>query len=83
MQPLRIWRLARGWTQEELAERAGVNPVTVWRLERGARGRVTTWRAIAHALGVALDEIAEYRAHFLISRGVSFVAARTRSRSSR
>lgn len=52
-------RLARGWTQKELADRAGCHSVHLSRLERGTRG--ATWpllRALAEALGVSLDAFA-------------------------
>lgn len=49
-------------TSRELAERAGVSPVTVWRIEAGraTAPQVRTMRAIADALGVRVGEIAEF-----------------------
>lgn len=49
-------------TSRELAERAGVSPVTVWRIEAGrVRGaQVNTMRRIAEALEVSPEEIAEF-----------------------
>ena len=42
---LRAWREWRGYSQRELGERAGVNWVTISRLERGASR--ANWRTIA------------------------------------
>jgi transcriptional regulator with XRE-family HTH domain len=36
-QNVRAARKARGWTQEELAERSGLAPVQISRIERGKR----------------------------------------------
>ena len=46
----------------ELADRAGISPATVWRIERGAAGRLrpATMRAIAKALRVDPAEIEEF-----------------------
>ncbi len=53
-------RLARGLTQRELAERAGVSePTVISRIERGGQvPRLDTAARIAHALGVPLGELA-------------------------
>jgi DNA-binding XRE family transcriptional regulator len=57
---LRVYRDLRGLTQAALAEKAGVNRVTVTEIETGRKqGSVATLRALAGALGVALDELAE------------------------
>lgn len=47
-------RHERGWTQEMLAEQAGVSAVTVSKLEQSARrsARISTLSALAHALEV-------------------------------
>lgn len=46
-------RLARGWTQEDLAERTGLASVQVSRIERGKREvRLTTLVRLQRALGV-------------------------------
>lgn len=58
--PLRVYRDWRGLTQASLAERAGVNRVTVSEIETGRKqGSVTTLRVLANALDVALDDLAE------------------------
>ena len=57
---LRVYRDLRGMTQAALAEKAGVNRMTVAEIETGRKqGSITTLRAVANALGVSLDELAE------------------------
>ena len=56
--PLRVYRVARNWSQSELAERAGITRVTVGALERGENEpQLATARALAAALGVSPDEL--------------------------
>lgn len=56
--PLRVYRDLRGLTQAALAEKAGVNRVTVTEIETGRkRGSVGTLRALAAALAVTLDDL--------------------------
>jgi transcriptional regulator with XRE-family HTH domain len=59
----RLVRLRRlqYWTQEELAERAGVSLAIVSSLEQGLRQdpRLSTVVKLARALGVTLDELAD------------------------
>lgn len=58
--PLRVYRDFRGLTQAALGAKAGVNRVTVTEIETGRKqGSVTTLRALATALDVALDDLAE------------------------
>ena len=58
--PLRVYRDLRGLTQAALAEKAGVNRVTVAEIETGRKqGSIATLRALAGALGVALDDLTE------------------------
>ena len=58
--PLRVYRELRGMTQAVLAEKAGVNRVTVAEIEIGRKqGSVATLRRLAEALGVRLDDLAE------------------------
>lgn len=52
---MRTLRTARRWTQEELAERAGLGVATVARLERSGRGQIATLLRIASALGRLRD----------------------------
>ena len=56
--PLRVYRAARGLSQEQLAQRAGVSVATLGRLERGThRPREATVRVLASALGVSVQAL--------------------------
>jgi mRNA interferase RelE/StbE len=56
--PLRVYRDLRGMTQAALAEKSGVNRVSVAEIETGRKqGSVATLRALAVALGVSLDDL--------------------------
>ncbi|MFO8127067.1 helix-turn-helix transcriptional regulator [Yoonia sp.] len=56
---LRVYRDLRGLTQAALAEKAGVNRVTVAEIETDRKqGSVATLRALADALEIALDDLA-------------------------
>lgn len=58
--PLRVYRDLRSLTQAALAEKAGVNRVTVAEIETGRKqGSVATLRALADALDVSLDDLTE------------------------
>ena len=62
MPTLRELRIARLWSQRELARRAGVAEGTVIFAETGRRlPRLLTMRRIADALGVDWSEVAEFR----------------------
>lgn len=55
---LRLARELRGWSQRELADRAGLKQAQISRLESGKREpRLSTVRALADALGVDPDRI--------------------------
>lgn len=58
---LKFHRLAKGWTIGQLADRSGVAKSTISRLETGKRGGVSarTWQALARALGVRPEDIAD------------------------
>lgn len=57
-QALRQLRIRRGHTLKSLADRAGLNLNTIWRLESGTSGiQVTTLAALADALSVPIDEL--------------------------
>jgi transcriptional regulator with XRE-family HTH domain len=53
-------REARGWSQQELADRSGVPYITIYRCERGLHKepRVSVAAKLARALGVSLDVLA-------------------------
>ena len=56
--PLQVWREHRGLSQSALARASGVNRVQVADIEAGrATGSVRTLRALADALGVAVDDL--------------------------
>ena len=55
MNRIRAARQAHGWTQNELAERAGVSARTIHAVEKGTRCRQATKRQILNALGVAWE----------------------------
>lgn len=51
-QRLRAYRLAEGLTQEELAQRAGLSPTSVWQYEQGeAAPRANTLARLARVFG--------------------------------
>lgn len=55
---LRVWRQYRQLSLTKLAEVSGINKATVSQLENGkAFGRPATWRALADALNVTVDDI--------------------------
>ena len=60
MNRIRAARQARGWTQSELADHAGVSPRTIYAVERGRICRQATKRRILAALGVSWDLRNEY-----------------------
>lgn len=56
--PLRVYRVARGLTQAQLAARAGVARITVGALERReATPQLHTAQVLASALGVPTEEL--------------------------
>jgi transcriptional regulator with XRE-family HTH domain len=57
---LRLLRTSKGWSQDYVAKRAGVTPLTVSRIEIGKRRRphFTTLNKIADALGVEVSDLA-------------------------
>ena len=58
---LREWRRRRALSQRELAALAGIQPVTVARLETGAqRPRPKTVRKLTKALEITIDELQGY-----------------------
>jgi transcriptional regulator with XRE-family HTH domain len=60
MNRIRAARQARGWTQNDLAERARISPRTIHAVEKGQACRQATKRKILTALGVPWDLRNEY-----------------------
>ncbi len=56
---LRATRVRRGFTQEALAERAGLSVGVIKKLERGGTGRLETYHALARALNVRTSALLE------------------------
>ena len=55
---LRVWRQYRQLSIGRLAEQSGINKATISQLENGkAYGRPATWRSLADALRVTVDDI--------------------------
>jgi transcriptional regulator with XRE-family HTH domain len=55
---VRVLRIERQWSQEELADRAGLHRTYLSSLERGLRNPTITVAArIADALGVSIGEL--------------------------
>ena len=60
MNRIRAARQALGWTQTDLAGKAGVSPRTVHAVEKGHSCRQATKRRILTALGVPWDLLDDY-----------------------
>jgi DNA-binding XRE family transcriptional regulator len=69
---IRAARQSLGWTQNELARKAGVSARTIHAIEKGRPCRQATKRSILNALGVPWDLREEY---FQRARSVRRVAA--------
>ncbi|MEO0530840.1 MAG: helix-turn-helix transcriptional regulator [Planctomycetota bacterium] len=55
---IRKHRNAKGWSQEELADRAGVHRTFISSIERGVRNpTVTSLHRIASAMGLTVSEL--------------------------
>lgn len=55
---LRAWRKHRGITAVQLSKASGVDQSRISELENGrAQGKPATWRALAEALNVTVDDI--------------------------
>ena len=56
--PVKAWREYRGFTQDTLAEKAGISKAYLSQIETGKRtGVAKTLKALASALGVTLNEL--------------------------
>jgi DNA-binding XRE family transcriptional regulator len=60
MNRIRAARQAFGWTQSQLAQKAGVSTRTIHAIEKGKTCRQATKRHILNALGVPWDMRDEY-----------------------
>ena len=60
MNRIRAARQALGWTQNELARKAGISARTIHAIEKGRPCRQATKRKIMNALGVPWDLRDEY-----------------------
>ena len=67
MNRIRAARHAMGWTQTELAEKAGISARTIHAVEKGRPCRQATKRQILSALGVPWESRGDY---FLMARVV-------------
>lgn len=77
MNRIRAARQALGWTQNELADKAGVSARTIHAVEKGRACRQTTKRQILGALGVPWEMRNEY---FVRARPVRRVPASSEER---
>lgn len=59
-QRVRHYRLEKGWSQEQLAERAGCHPTYIGQIERGEKNATveSLWK-ISSGLGVSLSKLFE------------------------
>ena len=56
--PVKAWRDYRGFTQDALAEKAGISKAYLSQIETGKRtGVAKTLKALASALGVTINEL--------------------------
>jgi transcriptional regulator with XRE-family HTH domain len=74
---VRVLRLARGWSREELALRAGVAPETLKRFER--TGQIALARLLS--LAVVLDGVDAFDALFRLPPARSIADLRSRRRA--
>ena len=78
MSRVRAARQALGWTQNDLAERAGVSARTIHAIEKGRPCRQATKRKILRTLGVPWEQRGDYfPGARSVRRAASFEQART------
>jgi transcriptional regulator with XRE-family HTH domain len=77
MNRIRAARQALGWTQNELAAKAGISARTIHAIEKGRPCRQATKRLILNALGVPWDLRDEYFARARTVRSVATSEARS------
>ncbi len=76
MNRIRAARQALGWTQSQLAQRAGISTRTIHAVEKGLTCRQATKRLILNALGVPWDMRSDYFGPLI--RSVRMTASRER-----
>jgi DNA-binding XRE family transcriptional regulator len=54
---LQTWRIRRGLTQQELAEKAGIRRATIVQIEAGGPARVKTIGVLGRALDCTVDDL--------------------------
>ena len=62
--PVAVWRKHRGWTQGELASRAGMPPAELRRIEETRRLRDDQAERLATALGISFGCLDRVRGRF-------------------
>ena len=77
MNRIRAARQALGWTQNELAAKAGISARTIHAIEKGRPCRQATKRRIMNALGVPWELREEYFQRALSVRPVAANEARS------
>ena len=77
MNRIRAARQALGWTQNELAAKAGISARTIHAIEKGRPCRQATKRLILNALGVPWDVRDEYFTRARTVRSVATSEARS------
>jgi transcriptional regulator with XRE-family HTH domain len=77
MNRIRAARQALGWTQSDLARKAGVSTRTVHAVEKGRQCRQTTKRHILNALGVPWELRDDYFLSARSARREALPEART------
>jgi DNA-binding XRE family transcriptional regulator len=77
MNRVRAARQSLGWTQHELAQKAGVSARTVHAVEKGRSCRQATKRLILTALGVPWESRDDYFPRLRLVRRPAAAAARS------
>jgi DNA-binding XRE family transcriptional regulator len=55
----RAWRIHLGWTQKEVAKRAGISQSALSQIERTENSRSATLEKLAKAMGLAISQLAD------------------------
>ena len=54
---VKVMREANGWSQEQLAEMAGLSTRTIQRIERGQRAGLESWKSLAAVFGATIRDL--------------------------